>query len=98
MLIKTKLKWGFDFALDAVRDGEVFEVLHIEYDNNNFDDFRNRMINFEWTVRHTDWVNAADQIWQARDQWQHLKGFDQNHWKSKFLIGWDKAEILEKSI
>jgi hypothetical protein len=56
------------------------------------------MINFEWTVRHTDWVNAADQIWQARDQWQHLKGFDQNHWKSKFLIGWDKAEILEKSI
>ena len=98
LLIKTKLKWGFDFALDAVRDGEVFEVLHIEYDHNNFELFRNQMISFEWTVRHTDWQDAADRIWQARDQWKPLKGFDQNHWKSKFLIGWNKSEILEKSI
>jgi hypothetical protein len=98
LLTRTKTKWGFDFALDAVRDGEVFEVLHIEYDHNNFDLFRNHMISFEWTVRHTDWQDAADRVWQARDQWKPLKGFDQNHWKSKFLIGWNKSEILEKSI
>jgi hypothetical protein len=98
LLSKTKTKWGFDFALDAIRDGEVFEVLHIEYDHNNFEMFRNQMINFEWTVRHTDWIDAADRVWQARDQWKPLKGFDQNHWKSKFLIGWNKSEILEKSI
>ena len=98
LLTRTKTKWGFDFALDAVRDNEVFEVLHVEYDHNNFELFRNQMINFEWTVRHTDWQDAADRIWQARDQWKPLKGFDQNHWKSKFLIGWNKSEILEKSI
>lgn len=98
LLLKTRIKWGFDFALDAVRDGEVFEVLHIEYDNNDYDSFKDRLINFEYLIRHTDWNDAADRVWQHRDSWQSLKGFDQNHWKSEFLIGWKKAEILEKSI
>jgi hypothetical protein len=98
LLLKTRIKWGFDFALDAVRDGEVFEVLHIEYDNNDYDNFKDRLINFEYLIRHTDWTDAADRIWHHRDTWRSLKGFDQNHWKSEFLIGWKKAEILEKSI
>lgn len=99
MLLRTKQKWGFDFALDAVsEDGTIFEVLHIEYDHCDYDFFKNRMLRFEWTVRHTDWVAAADSIWAARDQWQHLTGFDQNNWKSKYLINWDKAEYTEKSL
>lgn len=99
MLLRTKQKWGFDFALDAVAaDGTVFEVLHIEYDHYDYEHFKNRMINFEWTIRHTDWVDAADRIWAARDQWQHLQGFEQNHWKSKYLINWNKAEYTEKSL
>lgn len=97
-LLKTKPKWGFDFALDAVKDGEVFEVLHVEYDHRDFEHFRNHMINFDWTVRHTDWQDAADRIWQHRDQWQQLKGFDQNHWKAEFLLGWKKAEYTEKTV
>lgn len=99
LLIKTRRKWGFDFDLDAVSDdGTVFEVLHVEYDHYEYDYFKNRMIGFEYTVRHTDWRDAARRVWDHRDQWQHLKGFEQNHWKSKFLIGWDRAEYTEKSI
>lgn len=97
-LIRTRQKWGYDFALDAVRDNQTFEVLHIEFDHNNFDYFRNHMLNFEWTVRHTDWQDAADRIWANKDQWQSLTGFDQNHWKAKFLIGWNRAEYTEKTI
>jgi hypothetical protein len=97
-LTKTKIKWGFDFALDGIRDGEVFEVIHIEYDNNNYDKFYSQFLNFDYLIRHTDWQNAADRIWAKRDEWQCLKGFDQNHWKANYLIGWDKAEVLEKSI
>lgn len=98
-LLKTRRKWGFDFALDAVsNDGSVFEVLHVEYDNYEYDEFKNRMICFEYKIRHTDWVDAAKNIWKARDQWQHLKGFDQNHWKAEYLLGWTKAEYTEKSI
>jgi hypothetical protein len=97
-LLRTKRKWGYDFALDAVRDGTTFEVIHVEYDCNDFDRFRNHMLNFEWTVRHTDWQDCADRIWQQRDKWQHLQGFDQNHWKAEYLLGWSKAEYTEKTV
>jgi len=98
-LLNTRRKWGFDFALDAVADdGTVYEVLHVEYDNYDFENFKNRMITFEWTVRHTDWIDAAKRIWQQRDQWESLKGFDQNHWKAEFLLGWRKAEYTEKAV
>lgn len=97
-LLRTKRKWGYDFALDAVRNGTTFEVIHVEYDCNDFDRFRNHMLNFEWTVRHTDWQDCADRIWQQRDKWQHLQGFDQNHWKAEYLLGWSKAEYTEKTV
>jgi hypothetical protein len=97
-LLRTKRKWGYDFALDAVREGTTFEVIHVEYDHNDFDYFRNHMIQFEWAVRHTDWQDAADRIWLQRDKWQHLKGFDQNHWKAEYLLGWSKAEYTEKAV
>jgi hypothetical protein len=97
-LLKTRAKWGYDFALDAVRDGQLFEVLHVEYDHKDFDHFRNHMINFEWTVRHTDWRDAADRVWEQRSQWQDLKGFDQNHWKAEYLLGWRRAEYTEKTV
>lgn len=97
LLIKTKTKWGFDFALDAVRDNHVFEVLHIEYDSRNYDKFEQELINFEYLIRHTDWIDAADRIWACKSMWEGLTGFEQNHWKSKFLINWNKSEYTEKA-
>lgn len=97
-LLNTKTKWGFDFALDAVRNDTMFEVLHVEFDHNSYETFHNRMIQFDWTVRHTDWYDAADRVWAQRDQWQQLKGFDQNHWKAEYLLGWKKSEYTEKAV
>ena len=98
LLLRTRQKWGFDFALDAVADdGTVYEVVHVEFDSYNYDSFKTRMMLFEWAVRHTDWSDAADRIWDHRDKWQNLKGFDQNHWKAKFLLGWHRSEYTEKS-
>jgi hypothetical protein len=99
LLIRTRQKWGFDFALDAITDdGTVYEVLHIEYDHNDYDRFSSQMIAFDFTIRHTDWLDAAVRIWQQRDQWQHLQGFEQNHWKADYLLGWNKAEYTEKTV
>lgn len=98
-LLRTKRKWGFDFALDAVtKDGTVYEVLHIEYDSYDFDRFKNHMISFEWNVRHTDWIDAANRIWAMKNQWEYLAGFDQNHWKAEYLLGWKRAEYTEKAV
>jgi len=98
LLLNTKAKWGFDLALDAVIDGTVFEVLHIEYDHRDYETFTNHMITFEYKIRHTDWFDAARKVYNSRDQWEHLKGFDQNNWKANYLLGWTKAEYTEKTI
>lgn len=99
LIAHTQQKWGFDFALDAVsEDGTVYEVLHVEIDSNSYEDFVNKKVSFEYTIRHTDWVRAAEQIWQNRDQWQKLKGFAQNDWKAKCLLNWNKAEYTEKTV
>lgn len=98
-LLNTKIKWGFDFALDAVaKDGTVFEVLHIEFDSMDYEYFKTRMILMEYAIRHTDWPDAADRIWSERPQWQYLKGFAQNDWKAEYLLGWAKCEYTEKSV
>lgn len=99
LLLNTKSKWGFDFALDAIaKDGTVYEVIHIEYDSYHYDIFSSRMIQFDFVVRHTDWQDAAKRIWENRHAWEGLQGFEQNHWKAAYLIGWAKAEYLEKAI
>ena len=99
MLLQARQKWGYDFDLNAVApSGEVFEVLHIEYDSIDYNTFQDNLIYTEFMIRHTDWKDAAQRVWNKRDQWKHLKGFDQNHWKANFLIGWSKSETLEKAI
>lgn len=97
-LLRTRTKWGYDFALDAVRDGHTFEVLHIEYDHTDFEQFLDQMNQFEQTVKTIDWQDAADRIWANRNQWQSLIGFDQNNWKADYLLGWNKAEYTEKTV
>ena len=98
-LLNTQQKWGFDFALDALdANGNVYEVLHVEYDNVNYDKFVKQMINFEFTVRHTDWIDASEKVNQHRDEWKNLKSWEQNNWKSNFLLGWKKSEYTEKSL
>lgn len=94
----TQVKWGFDFALDAVSEcGKIFEVLHIEYDNRDYHAFQDRLLTVEYHIRHADWAHAAAQIWTRRDSWQSLTGFEQNHWKAQFLLGWNRAEYTEKT-
>lgn len=98
-LIDTPQKWGYDFALDAVGpDGKVYEVIHIEYDHKDFDTFCTRLHSFDYTIRHTDWRDAARKIWAHREEWQNLKAFAQNDWKANFLLGWKKSEYTEKSL
>lgn len=98
-LLNTKQKWGFDFALDALDpNGNTYEVLHVEYDSLDYDTFVKKMVHFDFIIRHTDWFDAAIKINQHKDEWINLKSWEQNNWKSNFLIGWKKSEYTEKSL
>ena len=97
-LINTIPKWGFDFDLNAIAaDGTVYEVLHVEYDSRDYETFKNHMLDFSYKVRHTDWITVAETVWNRRNEWQHLKGFEQNHWRAQEILNWPKAEYLEKA-
>jgi hypothetical protein len=99
LLIKTKPKWGFDFALDAVdNQGSIYEVLHIEYDNYEYNEFCKHLDKFESTISQIDWYHASKKILENKQHWQTLKSFAQNDWKAQFLLGWKKAEYTEKSL
>ena len=99
LMLMTKPKWGFDFALDSIdSSGNIFEVIHIEYDTNIFTEFCNQVNKIQERIDHTDWRNAASSIEHKRDQWQSLRGFAQNDWKAKHLLNWSRAEFTEKAI
>ncbi len=98
-LINSIPKWGFDFALDGIDSkGDCFEVVHIEYDSRDYDHFCEQLETTEQQIYNIDWIDAANRIEQHKDKWQHLKGFEQNHWKAEFLLNWSRAETLEKAI
>lgn len=99
LLLQTKPKWGYDFALDAIAPtGEVYEVLHVEQDDVDYESFMSKKQLFERVVVSTDWVDVATRVWQQRGQWIGLRGFEQNNWKSRMILGWDKAESIEKCV
>lgn len=99
LLVAAKQKWGLDFALDCVStSGEVFEVLHIEYDSYNFGRFVESKDQLEAFITSTDWAHIAEKIWNLRNEWQHLPGSEQNHWKSNYILGWERAEYTEKAM
>ena len=99
LLLRTRQQWGWDFDMDYVRDdGEMFEVLHVECDFNDFNEFRDKLYEFEDRINRMDFEDSARRIWRARNEWQHLKGFTQNDWKAKYLLGWDKSEYTEKAV
>lgn len=96
-LLNCRAKWGYDFAMDyCTPEGELYEILHIEVDDYNYNKFKDNLISMEYTIRHTDWLDVAQKIIARQDEWKPLQGFEQNNWKAKFILGWNKAEYTEK--
>jgi hypothetical protein len=97
LLLQVKEKWGLDFALDADVNGEIIEILHIEWDTRNFNEFLDKKHSLEQQLVNFDWIDIRNKIYQQKDQWQCLRGFAQNHWKANYILGWTQAEFLEKA-
>jgi hypothetical protein len=99
LLLNTKPKWGFDLALDSIDQyGDIFEVVHIEYDTNIYSQFVDELNTIQERIDTIDWQHAARHIEHNRDLWQSLRGFEQNDWKARNLLNWTKAEFTEKAI
>lgn len=83
---KIRPKWGFDFSMDwCDAEGNVFEILHFEWDGFDYDEVVDQMKTHEELFLKTDWDWAANTMIRRRDEWQNLGFFEQSHWKCQFF-------------
>ena len=79
-------KWGLDFSMDyADKAGNVFEVLHWEYDGFSYDEIEQQRLRHEPIFLGTDWDHAAQQLLARREEWYHLDFFAQSNWKCDYF-------------
>jgi len=85
-IIRIRPKWGLDFSMDYVdRSGNVFEVLHWEYDGFVYDEIESYKQLLEAKFAGIDWDDAAIQILNLKNQWHHLDFFAQSDWKCNYF-------------
>jgi len=85
-LIRMRPKWGLDFSMDyADREGNVFEVLHWEYDGFNYEEVEDRKQQIQIKFASIDWDDAAKEILKRKNQWHHLDFFAQSDWKCNYF-------------
>jgi hypothetical protein len=83
---KIRPKWGLDFSIDYTDDsGNVFEILHWEWDAFNFNEVNERKEKYQELFLNWDWQHIAEQMLNKKDQWYNLDFFGQSAWKCNFL-------------
>ena len=92
-LVAMKPKWGLDFSIDYCdREGNVFEVLHWEFDGFDYNEIADKKIVMDEFLTKQDWDHSAKQILKHKNDWHHLGFFEQSEWKTKFF-GIDKERF-----
>lgn len=85
-LIALRPKWGMDFSMDYVdTKGNAFELLHWEWDSFDYEQIQKVKETIEPILESIDWVDAAKNILNKKDEWHHLDFFAQSDWKCNFF-------------
>lgn len=92
-LIAMRPKWGLDFSIDyADRDGNVFELLHWEYDGFEYNEIADKKAQMEEFLVNQDWTDRARVMIERKEEWHGLDFFEQSEWKTRFF-GIDKERF-----
>ena len=85
-IIKMRPKWGMDISVDYVDTaGNVFELLHWEYDGFNYQEIADKKTHIEKFLLTVDWNSAAGEMIRRKSEWHHLGFFEQSAWKTEFF-------------
>ena len=85
-IIKMRPKWGMDISVDYVDTaGNVFELLHWEYDGFNYQEIADKKTHIEKFLLTVDWNSAAAEMIRRKSEWYHLGFFEQSAWKTEFF-------------
>ena len=92
-LIAMRPKWGLDFSIDYCdREGNVFELLHWEYDGFDYREIADKKEKMEEFLLNQDWDERASTMLERKDEWHGLGFFEQSEWKTRFF-GIDKERF-----
>ena len=92
-LVAMKPKWGLDFSIDYCdRQGNVFELLHWEFDGFEYNEIADKKANMEEFLLNQDWDDRAKIMLERKEEWNKLGFFEQSEWKTKFF-GIDKERF-----
>mgnify|MGYP003306150584 FL=1 len=92
-LVAMKPKWGLDFSIDYCdREGNVFELLHWEYDGFEYDEIADKKAKMEEFLLNQDWDERAIEMLKRKEEWHKLGFFEQSEWKTRFF-GIDKERF-----
>jgi hypothetical protein len=85
-IVKMRPKWGMDISVDYVDTaGNVFELLHWEYDGFNYQEIADKKLQIEKFLLAANWDGAAAEMIRRKSEWHHLGFFEQSAWKTKFF-------------
>ena len=85
-LIQMKPKWGLDFSIDyADKNGNVFEVLHWEWDSFDYQEIADKKKYMEEFLVTINFDEQAQRLLDYKSEWHHLEFFEQSEYKTKFF-------------
>ena len=92
-LVAMKPKWGLDFSIDYCdRQGNVFELLHWEFDGFEYNEIADKKANMEEFLLNQDCDDRAKIMLERKEEWHKLGFFEQSEWKTRFF-GIDKERF-----
>lgn len=90
---RIRPKWGIDFSVDYCdEEGNVFEVLHYEFDGFDYNEIVERKEKYEQCFLSIDWDDAALELLKRKEEWYSLSFFEQSNYKCNFF-GIDKERF-----
>ena len=81
-VLKIRPKWGLDFSIDWVdRDGNVFEIVHWEWDSFSFAEVIEKKQEAEKIILKTDWEDVGKKLLDTKSEWHSLNFKAQSDYK-----------------
>ena len=81
-VLRIRPKWGLDFSIDYVdRDGNVFEIVHWEWDTFEFNEIVRKKNDAEKIISKIDFDEQAKILLDNKDKWWGLSFKEQSDYK-----------------
>jgi hypothetical protein len=85
-VLQQRPRWGLDISMEYIlADGTMFEILHWEYDSDQWEPIEDLRQQYEPKILSIDWEDGAKQMLKRKDEWHHLSWFPQSKYKCEYF-------------